>query len=60
VEGFFDIQNIGSKTEELEVALETLNGNPLFGHITFLEAKHGILGWCCSFLDLENFDKFRF
>ncbi len=47
-------------TEKLEVALETLNGNPFEGTITFLEAKHRIFRWCCGFADIENFDKVRF
>ncbi len=62
VEGIFGIQNKGAIREELEVALETLNGEPFRGTITYLEAKHGIFGGCLglSESDFENFDGLRF
>ena len=62
VEGIFGIQNKGAIREELEVALETLNGEPIRGTTTYLNAKHGIFGGCLglSESDYENFDGLRF
>jgi hypothetical protein len=62
VEGIFVVQNNGAMREELEVALETLNGNPFRGTLTFLEAKHGIFGDCLGLggNNFNNFDGVRF
>ncbi len=62
IEGIFGVQNKGAIREELEVALESLNGEPFRGTITYLEAKHGIFGECLglSGVDFENFDGLRF
>ena len=59
VEGIFDVKNNGAMREEIEVAIETLNGNPFRGTLTYIEAKQGIFGGCLGFPDYENFDGVR-
>ncbi len=62
VEGIFGVHNNGAMREELEIALESINGEPFRGTISFLEAKHGIFGGCLGLSDnnYENFDGVRF
>ena len=59
VEGLFDVRNEGGLREEIEVALEKINGNPFRGTITQLEAKHGIYAECLGFGNFDNFDGVR-
>jgi hypothetical protein len=60
VEGLFDVQNNGGMRQEIEIALESLNGEPFRGTITPLEAKYGIYSKCLGFPDFQNFEGFRF
>ena len=60
VEGLFDVQNNGGMRQEIEIALESLNGEPFRGTITPLEAKYGIYSKCLGFPDFDNFEGFRF
>ena len=60
VEGLFDIQNKGGMRQEIEIALEKLNGEPFRGTISPLEAKYGIYAECLGFPDFGNFEGFRF
>ena len=60
VEGLFDVQNKGGMRQEIEIALEKLNGEPFRGTITPLEAKYGIYAECLGFPDFGNFEGYRF
>ena len=58
----YDIHNNGGMRQEIEVNLETLNGNgnPFRGTITRQEAKHHIFKESLGFVDFSNFDGVRF
>ena len=60
VEGLFEVQNKGAMRQEIEIALESLNGEPFRGTITPLEAKYGIYARCLGFPDFDNFEGYRF
>jgi hypothetical protein len=59
VEGAFAITNEGAFREELEIALDTINGQPFNGSITRQEAKVEIYRRCLGFRDFSNFDGVR-
>ena len=59
VEPEFSLVNNGALRQELEVSLETLNGDKFIGSITPQEAKHAIFKSCLGFSDLTNFDGAR-
>ena len=59
VEGVFDVHNVGPIRQELEVAVETLNGEKFLGTITPLEAKFNIYKEGLGFEDFSNFDGAR-
>jgi hypothetical protein len=59
VEGAFAITNEGAFREELEIALDTINGQPFNGSITRQEAKVEIYRRCLGFSDFSNFDGVR-
>ena len=59
VEAVFDITNDKAMRQELEINIETLNGNAFRGTITQLEAKHSVYKESLK-LDLSNFDGVRF
>jgi hypothetical protein len=54
----FDIYNDKAMRQELEVNLETLNGNPFRGTLMQLEAKYLLYKEPLK-LDLSNFDRVR-
>ena len=59
VEGAFTITNEGAYREELEIGLDTINGQPFKGSITRQEAKLEIYKKCLGFGDYSNFDGVR-
>jgi hypothetical protein len=58
VQAVFNITNDKAMRQELEINLETLNGNPFRGTLTQLEAKYSIYKESLK-LDLSNFDGVR-
>ena len=60
IDGVFDIKNEGAFREEIEVALESMNGLPFHGTISRPEAKVEIYHKCLGFKDFDNFDGIRF
>ena len=58
IKGVFALNNDRAMREEIEVALESMNGNPFRGTITPQEAKHVIFKQCLG-LDLSIFDGAR-
>ena len=58
VQAVFNISNDKAMRQELEINLETLNGNPFRGTLTQLEAKYSIYKETLK-LDLSNFDGVR-
>jgi hypothetical protein len=58
-EGVFDIHNNRAFRQEIEVALETLNGEEFRGTVTPQEAKFTVFRDCLGFPDFTNFDGVR-
>ena len=60
VKGAFNISNDRQMRQEIEIALESMNGEIFRGSITRPEAKFGIYKECLGFSDFSNFDGARF
>ncbi len=58
-EGVFDIKNDRGFRQEIEIGIETLNGEPFKGTITPQEAKFSIFRESLGFCDFSNFDGVR-
>ncbi len=58
-EGVFNVVNVGAMRQEIEVSLETLNGERFHGSISHNEAKFIIFKQCMGFEDFSNFDGVR-
>ena len=58
-EGVFDIRNDRAMRQEIEISLETLNGEPFRGTITPQEAKFSIFKESLGFGNFTNFDGVR-
>ena len=59
VDPIFEVNNVGAMREELEVEIETINGNPFKGTITELEAKYKIYRDSLGYENFSNFDGVR-
>jgi hypothetical protein len=55
----FKVNNAGAMREELEVEIETINGNPFKGTITELEAKYKIYRDSLGYEKFSNFNGVR-
>ena len=60
VKGTFEVSNEKAMRQEIEIALETMNGETFRGSLTRTEVKHNIYRECLGFEDFENFDGVRF
>ena len=60
VKGTFEVSNEKAMRQEIEIALETMNGETFRGSLTRPEVKHNIYRECLGFEDFENFDGVRF
>ena len=60
VKGTFNVSNDRQMRQELEIALESMNGEVFRGTVTRQEAKFGIYRECLGFNDFSNFDGARF
>ena len=59
IEPVFEVVNDKHMRQELEVAIEKINGNIFRGTLTLQEAKHNIFKDCMKFYDFANFDGVR-
>ena len=58
--GTFNVNNEKEMRQEIEIALESLNGEPFRGSLTRQEVKFQIYRECLGFTDFSNFDGVRF
>ena len=58
--GAFKVTNEKAMRQEIEIALESMNGDTFRGSLTRPEVKHHIYKECLGFEDFDNFDGVRF
>ena len=58
--GTFTVTNDKAMRQEIEIALESMNGDTFRGSLTRTEVKHCIYRECLGFEDFDNFDGVRF